>query len=277
MRRAQMYEYLYVMESTYPGPAPVVEPPQTVIRRRTKVVAEAVVARDCYVSALLMKEQSLPTLLAAMDIQWCVLDCWSMSAMRLNGRSQCSNRSARLERSGGPSGNEQGLGHAFSQSCPALFGRRCSFFRDSDRCTWKTFFSGPYDRQRDVLPLPLGALFDSVPQRTKLSRPVGRRLQKNNHVQALAHGVGTTINEMFCGCPDEGDSSHPPTAAQSESASRLLASAKAFGPPPQGLSGPGALEALRVTQSHSSESATIAPSLQPDAVAFSVFGAMSLR
>ena len=27
MRRAQMYEYLYVMESTDPGPAPVVEPP----------------------------------------------------------------------------------------------------------------------------------------------------------------------------------------------------------------------------------------------------------
>ena len=28
MRRAQMYEYLYVMESTDPGPAPGVEPPR---------------------------------------------------------------------------------------------------------------------------------------------------------------------------------------------------------------------------------------------------------
>ena len=119
--------------------------------------------------------------------------------------------------------------------------------------------SGSYDRHRDVLPLPLGALSALDPQHTKLSRSVARRLQRCNRVEALALGVGTTLNEMFCGCSDEGDSSHPPTAAQSESASRLWASAKAFGPPPPGLSGPGALEALRVTQSYSGESATIAP------------------
>ena len=100
--------------------------------------------------------------------------------------------------------------------------------------------SGPGDRQRVVLPLPLGVVFACVPQCTKLARAVSRRLHNNNRVQALALGVGATLNEMCGGCPGDGDSRRPPTVAQTERVSRLLASAEAFGPPPPGLSGPGA-------------------------------------
>ena len=79
-----------------------------------------------------------------------------------------------------------------------------------------------------------------------LSRAVRRRLEKRHHVSALAEECVQSLNALYSGEKVVASTlSGRPSLAQQSVLEHVLNSVKLLGPPPEGLTGPGALEQLR--------------------------------
>ena len=106
---------------------------------------------------------------------------------------------------------------------------------------------------RDVLPLPrYGEPTTSPPlaARARGQRPcrsVCRRVERRHRKEQLCADVIDSLNDLWCGSSDGAGFGHDhPSGAQCLVRSRVERAVDLFGAPPPGLTGPGALEALRV-------------------------------
>ena len=118
-------------------------------------------------------------------------------------------------------------------------------------------------RPRDLFPLPRGAIGADVAQTLPMHatcRTCRRRGDRRLRVGELCEDAICALSEMASGGgPGPRVAQHSPTVAQAAALDHIKESAIAFGRPPPGLSGPGALEELRATRSYGSEAATIVP------------------
>ncbi|CAK0849158.1 unnamed protein product [Prorocentrum cordatum] len=94
-------------------------------------------------------------------------------------------------------------------------------------------------------------------------RSVQRRTASLAHVLwpvVVFDGVVNTLNELYVGQPcRHGDHSQPVFAGQQRALDNVRDAVRRFGKPPEGLTGSGALEELRVLSDYAGESATVAP------------------
>ena len=116
------------------------------------------------------------------------------------------------------------------------------------------------ERQRNLLPLPrpLPVLHrDLGGAAPHLGRSTRRRLQRTNHVDLECDAIAGTLNDMYLGpsCPRTNSG---PSASQQASINLIRQSVLSMGPPPDDMSGPGALRALRAKSAYG-EGAVIAP------------------
>ena len=69
-----------------------------------------------------------------------------------------------------------------------------------------------------------------------------------------------TLNDLYVGSQGSAAGCHQPATSRQRLALDCIRSAvRRFGKPPEGLTGPGALEELRVLSDYAGESATVAP------------------
>ena len=119
-------------------------------------------------------------------------------------------------------------------------------------------------RQRDLFPLPhFGAGASSPSTPSPPSRSVRRRLEKRSHVHGMVDEMTDALNELW-GCPPAVRSQAPagtpvPAAGHALVLSELRQAALRFGPCPEDLDGPGALEELRISQSYEGDATLVAP------------------
>ena len=106
---------------------------------------------------------------------------------------------------------------------------------------------------RDVLPLPrcvaatLEPPFATGRSRQLPCRAVRRRAERRYRKEQLCSDVTHSLNDLWCGNSDGAGFGHDhPSGAQSLVHSRVERAIDLFGSPPVGMTGPGALEALRV-------------------------------
>ncbi|CAK0808579.1 unnamed protein product [Prorocentrum cordatum] len=94
-------------------------------------------------------------------------------------------------------------------------------------------------------------------------RSVRRRLEKRSHVHGMVEEMTVALNELW-GCPPAARRQAPagtpvPAAGHALVLSELRQAAVRFGPCPEDLDGPGALEELRISQSHEGDATLVAP------------------
>ncbi|CAK0889503.1 unnamed protein product, partial [Prorocentrum cordatum] len=94
-------------------------------------------------------------------------------------------------------------------------------------------------------------------------RSVRRRLEKRPHVHGMVDEMTDALNE-FWGCPPAARRQAPagtpaPAAGHALVLSELRQAAVRFGPCPEGLGGPGALEELRISQPYEGDATLVAP------------------
>ena len=121
----------------------------------------------------------------------------------------------------------------------------------------------PTGRQRDLFPLPVGALRSDVDFKNHCSSNVGRRSTRRAleraHVADLADDMCRTLNEMSLGhSVPRSERERRPTGAQLATYQEFLTAARRFGKPPEDLSGQGAFSELQVAQAYGGDSPTIA-------------------
>ncbi|CAK0898656.1 unnamed protein product [Prorocentrum cordatum] len=92
---------------------------------------------------------------------------------------------------------------------------------------------------------------------------VRRRLEKRSHVRGMVDEMTDALNELW-GCPPAACRQAPagtsaPAAGHALVLSELRQAALRFGPCPEGLDGPGALEELRISQSYEGDATLVAP------------------
>ena len=120
------------------------------------------------------------------------------------------------------------------------------------------------DRQRDLFPLPLHGAGPPLSQSSSPpSRSVRRRLERRSHIDGMVYEMADTLNDLW-GCPAAGRGQVPscssaPSAGHAQVFKELREAALRFGPCPDGLDGPGALEELRISQSCEGHAAMVAP------------------
>ncbi|CAK0864825.1 unnamed protein product, partial [Prorocentrum cordatum] len=94
-------------------------------------------------------------------------------------------------------------------------------------------------------------------------RSVRRRLEKRSHVHGMVEEMTDALNDLW-GCPPVARRQAPagmpvPAAGHALVLSELRQAAVRFGPCPEGLDGPGALEELRISQSYEGDATLVAP------------------
>ena len=106
---------------------------------------------------------------------------------------------------------------------------------------------------RDVLPLPQfagcchGPRVDAGAGGRRPCRAVRRRVARRGLRGQLCSDVINSLNDLWCGDDDGVGFAHEHSSrAQELVLGRVEKAVESFGPPPPGLTGPGALEALRV-------------------------------
>ncbi|CAK0822697.1 unnamed protein product, partial [Prorocentrum cordatum] len=97
----------------------------------------------------------------------------------------------------------------------------------------------------------------------KQIRSVRRRLEKRSHVHGMVEEMTDALNDLW-GCPPVARRQAPagmpvPAAGHALVLSELRQAAVRFGPCPEGLDGPGALEELRISQSYEGDATLVAP------------------
>ena len=101
---------------------------------------------------------------------------------------------------------------------------------------------------RDTYPLPVPPKDDMVGTERRVCRAVARRVCRRRQRGHLVSDVVGSLNDLWCGSGSGSAFAHERLSlAQEHVLGRVESAVEAFGPPPPDLSGPGALEALRVS------------------------------